>query len=256
METLELGRWPGIADRTVLVTGASRGIGRAIAETLGQQGGTIVGTATTAGGAEAITAHFAELGIAGRGAVLDVGEDQSVDALLKDMGAQEGAPQILINNAGVTADNLLMRMKPDERNQVINTNLTSVYRLAKGCLRGMMKARSGRIINIGSVVGTMGNPGQSNYAAAKAGMLGFTKALAREVASRNITVNAIAPGFIDTDMTRGLNDEQRQAMAERIPLGRLGSGMDIAAAVVFLSSDAGAYITGETLHINGGMHMA
>jgi 3-oxoacyl-[acyl-carrier protein] reductase len=255
MDTLELSRWPGIADRTVLVTGASRGIGRVIAEALGKQGGNIVGTATTTTGAESISAHFAELDIKGRGAVLNVADDNSVESLLKDIGSREGAPQILVNNAGVTADNLLMRMKPDEWNQVINTNLTSVFRLAKGCLRGMVKARSGRIINIGSVVGSMGNPGQSNYAAAKAGMLGFTKALAREVASRNITVNVVAPGFIDTDMTRGLSDEQREAMVAQIPLGRLGSGMDIAAAVVFLSSDAGAYITGETLHVNGGMLM-
>ena len=256
MERLELGRWPGIADRPVLVTGASRGIGRSIAEALGQQGGIIVGTATSAAGAETISAHFKSLGISGRGAVLDVADDASVSALLKRMVEQEGAPQILINNAGITADNLLMRMKDDEWNRVINTNLTSLFRLAKACLRGMMKARQGRIINIGSVVGTMGNPGQSNYAAAKAGLLGFTKALAREVGSRNITVNAVAPGFIDTDMTNKLSEEQRQALAAQIPLGRLGSAADIAAAVVFLSSEAGGYITGETLHVNGGMLMS
>lgn len=256
METLELGRWPGIADRTVLVTGASRGIGQSIAEALGKQGGIVVGTATSAAGASGISDNFDRRGIKGRGAVLDVADAESVNALLQDMAEQEGAPQILINNAGITADNLLMRMKPDEWDSVINTNLTSLFRLAKACLRGMMKARQGRIINIGSVVGTMGNPGQSNYAAAKAGLLGFTKALAREVGSRNITVNAVAPGFIDTDMTSKLSDEQRRAMTAQIPLGRLGSGMDIAAAVVFLSSDAGAYITGETLHVNGGMLMA
>ena len=255
METMELGRWPGIENRTVLVTGASRGIGQVIAEVMGKQGGTVVGTATTSAGAEAISARLGALGISGRGAVLDVGDDDSVQTLLKDMTGQEGSPEILINNAGVTADNLLMRMKPEEWEHVINTNLTSVYRLSKGCLRGMMKARWGRIVNIGSVVGTMGNSGQSNYAAAKAGMLGFTKALAREVASRNITVNAVAPGFIDTDMTRGLSEEQRAAMGAQIPLGRLGTGMDIAAAVVFLSSDAGSYMTGETLHVNGGMLM-
>jgi len=256
MDAADLGRWPGIADRPVLVTGASRGIGRSIAAALGRQGGIIVGTATSAAGAEAITARLAELGVSGRGAVLDIADDASVNALLKDMTAKEGPPQILINNAGVTADNLLMRMKNDEWDKVIDTNLTSLYRLAKGCLRGMMKARAGRIINIGSVVGSMGNAGQTNYAAAKAGLLGFTKALAREVGSRNITVNAIAPGFIETDMTNSLSEEQRLGLTEQIPLGRLGSGADIAAAVVFLSSDAGGYITGETLHVNGGMLMS
>jgi 3-oxoacyl-[acyl-carrier protein] reductase len=256
MELLDLGRWPGIADRPVLVTGASRGIGRSIAQALGQQGGIIVGTATTEAGAQAIGANFTDLGIKGRGAVLDIADDSSVTGLLKDMAGADGAPHILNTIAGITADNLIIIMKNDEWDSVINTNLTSLFRLAKACLRGMMKVRRGRIINIGSVVGSMGNPGQSNYAAAKAGLLGFTKALAREVGSRNITVNAVAPGFIDTDMTGNLSEEQRQALLDQIPLGRLGSGADIAAAVVFLSSDAGAYITGETLHVNGGMLMS
>ena len=255
MDLGELGRWPGIADRPVLVTGASRGIGRAVAEALARQGGRVVGTATTDAGAEGITQHLASMDLGGRGVALDVTEPDAVDRVLAAMAAEEGAPQVLVNNAGITRDNLLMRMKPDEWQAVIDTNLNALYRLCKGCLRGMMKARHGRIINISSVVGLMGNPGQANYAAAKAGMLGFTRALAREVASRNVTVNAITPGFIDTDMTQGLTDDQRAVMSEQIPLGRLGAAADIAAGVVFLASDGGGYITGETLNINGGMLM-
>ncbi len=255
MELGDLGRWPGIEGRPVLVTGASRGIGRAIAEALALQGGVVVGTATSPAGADAISGYLEALGSGGRGAVLNVTDEAAVGGLLADMAKQEGSPLILVNNAAITQDNLLMRMKPDEWQAVIDTDLSALYRLCKGCLRGMMKARHGRIVNISSVVGLMGNPGQVNYAAAKAGMLGFTRALAREVASRNVTVNAVAPGFIDTDMTRQLSDEQREAMAAQIPLGRLGLAADIAAAVVFLASDAGAYVTGETLNVNGGMLM-
>ncbi|HET8699118.1 MAG TPA: 3-oxoacyl-ACP reductase FabG [Gammaproteobacteria bacterium] len=246
---------PGIAGRTALVTGASRGIGRGIAEALARQGAKVVGTATTADGAAAIDTWLRALGGEGRGAVLDVASDASVEALLADLGAREGAVDILVNNAGITRDNLLLRMQPKEWDDVLSTNLTSVYRLSKACLRGMMKARRGRIVNIGSVVGASGNAGQANYAAAKAGIVGFSKALAREVASRNITVNVVAPGFIETDMTRALDEKQIEALRAQIPLARLGTVADIAAAVVFLVSDAGAYITGETLHVNGGMLM-
>ena len=238
-----------------LVTGASRGIGRAIAETLGKQGATVVGTATSEAGAEAIGKRFSEQDIRGAGMRLDVTDQASVDDVLKRVTDQFGAPTILVNNAGITRDNLLMRMKDDEWNDIIDTNLSSIYRLSKGCLRAMMKARRGRIINIASVVGSTGNPGQTNYTAAKAGMLGFTKSLAREVGARGITVNAVAPGLIDTDMTRELPEEQRKALLAAIPLNRLGAPQDIANTVAFLASDLAAFITGETIHVNGGMYM-
>jgi len=236
----------------VLVTGASRGIGAAIARTLADLGAAVVGTATAASGASAISDT---LGDKGRGIVLDVSSDDSVQAAIRDIQDNEGAPTIVVNNAGITRDNLLMRMKPVEWDDVISTNLSGVFRVSKAVLRGMMKAKGGRIINIASVIALMGNPGQANYGAAKAGIIGFTKSLAREVGSRNITVNVVAPGFIDTDMTRVLPDEQRAALLARIPLGRLGDAADIASAVAFLASPAGSYITGETLHVNGGMLM-
>jgi 3-oxoacyl-[acyl-carrier protein] reductase len=239
-----------------LVTGASRGIGRAILLALAAQGAAVAGTATTAAGAASIAQALTDGGYVGSGLVLNVGEQASVDAALAQVTEQLGAPTILVNNAGITRDNLLMRMKNDEWDAVIDTNLSSVFRLSKACLRGMTKARKGRIINIASVIGATGNAGQTNYSAAKAGMIGFTKALAREVGSRAITVNCIAPGFIDTDMTRALPEAQRESLLGTIPLGRLGQPEEIAGAVVFLASAAGAYITGETLHINGGMHMA
>jgi len=235
-----------------LVTGASRGIGAAIASALAGAGATVVGTATSEGGADAIGKS---LGGKSRGLTLNIADDESVEEALKDIRENEGAPTILVNNAGITRDNLLMRMKPDEWDDVIATNLTGVYRLCKGCLRGMMKAKKGRIINIASVIGIMGNAGQSNYAAAKAGIIGFSKSLAREIGSRNITVNVVAPGFIDTDMTRVLPEDQRAAMLAQVPLGRLGESGDIANAVLFLASNAAAYVTGETLHVNGGMLM-
>ena len=235
-----------------LVTGASRGIGASIAVTLAGAGATVVGTATSEGGAASITEA---LGNNNRGAVLDIANDESVQALISDLQGKEGAPTIVVNNAGITRDNLLMRMKADDWEAVLSTNLSGVYRVCKACLRGMMKAKHGRIINIASVVGIMGNPGQANYAAAKAGVIGFSKSLAQEVGSRNITVNVVAPGFIDTDMTRVLADAQRDAMLARIPLGRLGDAQEIADSVAFLASDAAAYITGETLHVNGGMLM-
>jgi 3-oxoacyl-[acyl-carrier protein] reductase len=235
-----------------LVTGASRGIGAAIASALAAAGATVIGTATSESGASTVSEA---LGSNVRGIVLDIAEDESVEAALKDIQAKEGAPTILVNNAGITRDNLLMRMKPEEWNAVISTNLSGVYRLCKGCLRGMMKARRGRIVNIASVIGVMGNAGQSNYAAAKAGVIGFSKSLAREIGSRNITVNVVAPGFIDTDMTRILPEDQRTAMLAQVPLGRLGESEDIANAVLFLASPAAAYVTGETLHVNGGMLM-
>lgn len=234
------------------VTGASRGIGAAIAGALAGAGAKVVGTATSESGAQQISAA---LGEQGRGLVLDIASDESVTAALKDMQEQEGSPTIVVNNAGITRDNLLMRMKPDEWDDVLSTNLSGVYRVSKACLRGMMKARKGRIINIASVIGLMGNAGQSNYAAAKAGIIGFSKSLAREIGSRGITVNVVAPGFIDTDMTRVLPEEQREAMLAQVPLGKLGDARDIANAVVFLASPAGSYITGETLHVNGGMLM-
>ena len=236
-----------------LVTGASRGIGAAIAERLAADGARVIGTATTAAGAAGITEKLSGRG--GRGAVLDVTSQESIDALISDIESKEGAIVILCNNAGITRDTLLLRMKQDDWDAVIQTNLASVFRLSKAVLRGMMKARKGRIISITSVVGLTGNPGQANYAAAKAGIVGFTKSLAREVGSRGITANAVAPGFIDTDMTRALNEAQHAALNAQIPLGRLGQPAEIAAAVAFLCSSDGAYITGETLHVNGGMYM-
>lgn len=255
MDAATLTPWPSIDGRVALVTGASRGIGQAIAEALGAQGATVIGTATTQAGADGISASLQAKNAQGRGMVLDVSDTESIDALLAALRDAEGLPDILVNNAGVTRDNLLMRMKPEEWDIVLSTNLSSIYRLSKAALRSMMKARWGRIINITSVVGLTGNAGQTNYAAAKAGMIGFSKSLAAEVASRNITVNAIAPGFIDTDMTKELDDSQTDALRQQIPAGRLGSPSDIAAGVVFLASDAGAYITGETLNINGGLAM-
>jgi 3-oxoacyl-[acyl-carrier protein] reductase len=238
-----------------LVTGASRGIGQAIALELGRRGALVIGTATTEKGAQAITDTLAAANIRGRGMVLDVTQSDSIDQLIKQINEEFGAPTILVNNAGITRDNLLMRLKDDDWDAVIDTNLSSVYRLSKACLRGMMKAKRGRIINVASVVGLTGNPGQANYAAAKAGILGFTKSLAREVGSRNITANTVAPGFIDTDMTRALAEDQRTALLESIPLGRLGDVQDIAGAVAFLASPEGSYISGETLNVNGGMYM-
>ncbi len=243
-------------DKVALVTGASRGIGAAIAEQLGKSGAVVIGTATTEAGAEKISARLAEQGIRGTGKVLNVTDVESVADFLKSVTEEFGAPSILINNAGITKDNLLMRMTDDEWFDVINTNLSAIYRLSKGVLRGMMKSRWGRIINISSVVGAMGNAGQANYAATKAGVAGFARSLAAEVGSRNITVNTVAPGFIDTDMTKVLPDEQKQQLLSRIPLGRLGSPDEIAAVVLFLASDAGSYITGETIHVNGGMYMS
>jgi len=245
-----------MTERIALVTGASRGIGAAIADRLGTDGCVVIGTATTEKGARAISERFAEKGFRGRGEVLDVSDPESVEALMARIGSDPGAPTILVNNAGITRDNLLMRMKEEEWRSVIETNLDSVYRMSRAVLRGMMKARFGRIINIASVVGVSGNPGQTNYAAAKAGMIGFAKSLAREVGSRGITVNTVAPGFIDTDMTRALGEEQREALLAGIPLGRLGAPEDVAAAVAFLASEQAGYITGETLHVNGGMYMA
>ena len=241
-----------LAGQVALVTGASRGIGAAIAAMLAAAGARVFGTATSEKGAAAISDSLADNG---RGIVLDVSNDESVQAALKDIQDNEGAPTIVVNNAGITRDNLLMRMKPEEWDDVISTNLSGVFRVSKAVLRGMMKAKGGRIINIASVIGVMGNAGPANYGAAKAGIIGFTKSLAREVGSRNITVNVVAPGFIDTDMTRVLPDEQRTAMLAQVPLGRLGEVDDIAAAVAFLASAAGGYITGETLHVNGGMLM-
>jgi 3-oxoacyl-[acyl-carrier protein] reductase len=236
-----------------LVTGASRGIGKAIAERLAADGATVIGTATTDKGAEAITAYLQASG--GKGLCLNVTDNESVAAVIKQITDEFGAVSILVNNAGITKDNLLMMMKEEQWDDVINTNLTSVYRLSKSVLRSMMKARKGRIINIASVVGSTGNPGQTNYSATKAGILGFTKSLAREIGSRNITVNAVAPGFIDTDMTRELAEEQRAALVSQIPLSRLGDPEDIANAVAFLAGPEASYITGETLHVNGGMYM-
>ncbi len=238
--------------KIALVTGASRGIGRAIAELLVERGATVIGTATSESGAAAISEY---LGENGKGLALNVTDVESIEATLKTINDEFGAIDILVNNAGITRDNLLMRMKDDEWNDIINTNLTPIYRMSKAVLRGMMKKRAGRIINVGSVVGTMGNAGQTNYAAAKAGVIGFTKSMAREVASRGVTVNTVAPGFIETDMTKALNDGQRAATLANVPAGRLGDPREIASAVVFLASPEAAYITGETLHVNGGMYM-
>ena len=242
-------------NKIALVTGASRGIGASISDTLGLAGATVIGTATSAGGAEKITERFKEHNITGEGMVLNVTDADSVAQLLKAVQEKYGAPTILVNNAGITKDNLLMRMSDEEWFDVINTNLSAIYRLSKGCLRGMMKARWGRIVNISSVVGQMGNAGQTNYAATKAGVSGFARSLAKEVGSRNITVNAVAPGFIDTDMTEVLTEEQKNTMLGAIPLGRLGLPEEIANVVKFLASEDSSYITGETLHVNGGMYM-
>jgi 3-oxoacyl-[acyl-carrier protein] reductase len=242
--------------KVALVTGASRGIGRAIAEMLGRQGLIVIGTATSQAGADAIDARLKEAGINGAGMMLNVTDSAAIEDVIKTITEKFGTPTVLVNNAGITRDNLLMRMKDEEWDEVIDTNLNAIYRVTKACLRGMTKARWGRVVNISSVVGSMGNAGQSNYAATKAGMDGFTRALAREIGSRAITVNSVAPGFIDTDMTRELPQEQRDMLAKQIPLGRLGGAEEIAAAVAFLVSDGAAYITGETLHVNGGMYMA
>ena len=239
-----------------LVTGATRGIGKAIAETLAQAGATVIGTATRPEGAEQISAYLKATGNRGRGVVLDVGNPQQVEDTVKTVSAEFGDVSILVNNAGITRDTLLLRMKEEDWQAVIDTDLSSVFRLSKACLRGMMKARRGRIINIASVVGASGNPGQANYCAAKAGIMGFTRSLAQEVGSRHITVNTVAPGFIDTDMTRALTEEQRAGLLQKIPLERLGAPEDIAQTVLFLASSGAGYITGETLHVNGGMYMA
>lgn len=242
--------------KVALVTGASRGIGRAIALALGREGATVIGTATSENGAEQITQALKQAGIDGTGLVLNVADKSSIENMMKTMKEKFGMPAILVNNAAVTQDNLFLRMKDDEWDQVIETNLSSIFRVTKACIRDMLKARWGRVINVGSVVGTTGNAGQVNYASAKAGLIGFTKSLAQEIGSRDITVNAISPGFIDTDMTRELPEEQRTALLTRIPMQRMGSPEDIAASVVFLASDAAGYITGQTLHVNGGMFMA
>lgn len=242
--------------KVALVTGASRGIGQAVALELGRQGAIVIGTATSPAGAERIADTLRDNGIEGAGLVLDVTNDESVASTLEHIQQHLGQPAILVNNAGITRDNLMLRMKDDEWNDVIDTNLNSLYRLTKGVLRGMTKARWGRIISIGSVVGAMGNVGQVNYAAAKAGLEGFTRALAREVGSRAITVNAVAPGFIDTDMTRELPEAQRDALLGQIPLGRLGQAEEIAKVVAFLASDGAAYVTGATVPVNGGMYMS
>ena len=243
-----------LTGEVVLVTGASRGIGAAIADTLAARGARVIGTATTAAGAEAISERLAVQG--GTGRTLDVTDAQAVDALLTAVAAEFGAISILVNNAGITRDNLLLRMKEEDWQAILDTNLSSVYRTSKAVLRAMMKARHGRIINIASVIGLTGNAGQANYAAAKAGIIGFSKSLAREVGSRGITVNVVAPGFIETDMTRDLPDDAKAAMLAQIALGRLGSPQDVAEVVSFLASPAAAYVTGETLHVNGGMYMA
>ena len=255
MDQPNLPRWPGIEGQVALVTGASRGIGQAIAAVLASHGATVVGTATSHDGATRISDALAGSGAGGQGVVLDVRDADAIESIVSEISSRLGAPTILVNNAGVTRDNLLMRMKEDEWTDVIATDLSSVYRLSKACLRGMMKARKGRIVNIASVVGLTGNPGQTNYAAAKAGMIGFGKSLAREVASRNITVNTVAPGFIESDMTRALSESQVEALRGQIPSGRLGTPYDVAAAVAYLCSDAAAYVTGETLNVNGGLSM-
>lgn len=241
--------------KVALVTGATRGIGRAIALSLGQQGATVIGTATSESGAAAISDYLKAAGITGRGLMLNVTQDNAIDEVVTAIENEFAAPDILVNNAGITRDNLLMRMKDEEWDEIISTNLTSIFKLSKRCLRAMTKARWGRIINITSVVGVMGNAGQTNYAAAKAGVIGFSKSLAREVGARGITVNSVAPGFIDTDMTSGLPEAHKTALLEQVPVKRLGEAEEIAAAVSFLASPLAGYITGETLHVNGGMYM-
>lgn len=242
--------------RVALVTGASRGIGRAIALELAAKGHVVVGTATTEAGADAISEYLSQAEAEGCGMVLDVSDPDSIKSVLDAVAERYSAPSVLVNNAGITRDNLMMRMKDEEWDAILATNLTSVFRVSRGCMRSMMKGRWGRIISIASVVGATGNAGQANYAAAKAGIIGFTKSLAREVGSRGITVNAVAPGFIDTDMTRGLGEDAKEDLTRQIPLGRLGRPEHIAAAVGFLASDEAEYITGETMHVNGGMYMA
>ncbi len=242
--------------KVVLVTGASRGIGAAIADTLGESGYTVIGTATTTSGANSISQRFVDKGILGAGMPLNVTDPDSISALLQSVVENFGAPTVLVNNAGITKDNILMRMKEDEWLDVINTNLNAVFRLSKACVRPMTKARWGRIVNISSVVGSMGNGGQSNYSATKAGVEGFSRALAKELGSRSITVNTVAPGFIDTDMTKDLPDANKEVLLGQIPLARLGAPEEIAAVVKFLVSDAAGYITGETIHVNGGMYMS
>jgi 3-oxoacyl-[acyl-carrier protein] reductase len=244
-----------LENQIALITGASRGIGNGIAFALGAAGARVIGTATSAEGAARVTEALASHGYPGRGVVLDAADPASIDALMAQLEKAGEVPTILVNNAAITRDTLLLRMKPEDWDTVIATNLTAVFRLSKACVRHMMKERRGRIVNLTSVVGLTGNPGQANYAAAKAGILGFTKSLARELGSRGITVNAVAPGFIDTDMTRALSEEQRAALLRQIPLGRLGTPAEVAAAVLFLVSPQSAYITGETLHVNGGMYM-
>ena len=244
-----------LAGQIALVTGASRGIGDAILRNLGNAGATVIGTATTEAGAAAISKHISDAGMAGIGMMLNVQDAAQIDATIKQIEEKFGAVTILVNNAGITRDTLLMRMKDDDWNTVIDTNLTSVFRLSRAVMKSMVRARTGRIINIASVVGFMGNAGQTNYVAAKAGMVGFTKALAREVGSRNITVNCVAPGFIETDMTKALSADQVTKLVANVPLGRLGHVNDIAEAVLFLASSNASYVTGNTIHVNGGMHM-
>ena len=243
-----------LTEKLVLVTGASRGIGQAIALTLGNAGATVIGTATSEKGAEAISKQFTEHKINGQGMILNVTDDNNIAELMKNINEKYDTVDILINNAGITRDNILMRMKQDEWDEIINTNLASVFKMSKAVLRGMMKKKAGRIISIASVVGSMGNAGQANYAAAKAGIMGFTKSLAREVGSRGITVNTVAPGFIQTDMTDNLPDEQKEVLASQIPMGRLGSVEEIAQVVLFLAGNGGSYITAQTIHVNGGMY--
>jgi len=243
-----------LSGKVALITGASRGIGQAISLILGKNGATVIGTATSESGADAISKTFLANSIKGKGFSLNVTENDQIENLMKSIGVEFGSVDILVNNAGITRDNLLMRMKDDEWNDIMNTNLASVYKMSKAVLRGMMKNKSGRIISIASVVGAMGNAGQTNYSAAKAGIMGFTKSLAREVGPRGITVNAIAPGFIKTDMTDALPEEQKEFLANQIPLGRLGKVEEIAESVLFLAGESGAYITAQTLHVNGGMY--
>ena len=245
-----------LTGQIALVTGASRGIGQSIAKGLGTAGATVIGTATSQSGADSISQFLADNSLKGKGLVLNVSDKDSVADCIKQVSDEFGAPDILVNNAGITKDTLLMAMKDEQWDSVIDTNLSSIFRMSKAVIRGMMKKRNGRIISISSVVGASGNPGQTNYAATKAGLVGFSKSLAREIGSRNITVNAVAPGFIDTDMTRELDEKQKTALLGQIPLGRLGSADEIAATVVFLASPAAAYITGETIHVNGGMYMS